>query len=1217
MKYIIIFFLFHFSLVVWGQSSNSMSAPSYGFIENKGQVRDQSNKITDDVKFILPLANNNFILKRNGFSYDTYSDEIDSTLVSGTFPTSNSSRLQKRFRRNFHRVDVQLVNSNREAEILVEGESKDVLNFFQNGFTRQRKAIQAHHYKKVTYKNIYPLIDLEFVAESSPDKPVEYNFIVHPGGNVDDIQMKYSGPTNMKVGRNQLEMKLTGRTLTERIPKSYWSKTGEQARITYKNKRESNGNIIGFGGVSGVVDKELIIDPVPELVWESRITIGVNDRIEDIFVSSTSDVYAAGNALYGGTALSTSGSYQQSIVGGFDALLIKYDENGSIDWATYFGGVTSEGFLAIGERSNGDLVMTGYSESIGIPIVVFSPTGSLIYSGGIVLNSGTVSQDLWIDQDDNIYITGSTGATDLHTPNAPQKVNQGWDGFVAKFSSSFILQWGTYFGGSSNDEAFAIEGDGNGSVAIAGYTMSPDSIATPGSFQTSFGGDTFDAFLAKYSTSGALQWSTYFGGSANDYSYTLSIDSEDNIYLGGLTNSSLLETIGPPLSVSDGFLAKFSSAGARLWSTYYHSTYVIACQIDLNNRLFISGRKWNGGFSNSIILAEFTTEGSLVNSATYNRPAGAFNSLELPIYSIGVSSDYLFLAGEILNLGGGGFQFEEFFLAKFTKPCLPSSPISVQILSSQYSCAMQFAPSRNLGCQINTYAWNFGDGNTATTRNPVHKYLAPGTYTVSLQINYSCGGCAADTTITKQITYSPQPVVLEDTLVEVSTQLKPSVLSASASTFSDTWLLQHEASALADANPFVNGSSGVWRNAASFVYNTNRQYSAPLNLATDGTFSLKQFDWETADFEVVPDWIKATSMTEYSPFSYELENKDVLGVYTAALYDYGGHLPSANGVNMRNKEMAFTGFEFVAASSNNTTPGLTGNLLFGSNPTPDYLIYTINSARGNIAIVEAPVSALDVPAKISLSTTGAASSNSEGRNQVFYGNQIVCLQAHPTRDDWSVVVFRDANSGLWSGRVRLSLEATPNFVPVFDSVRSAHTGKKSLKIQGANQTYKQPILRLDSAKQYVVSAWVAVAGSQPSTPVLANDLGIVVTIKRRNGTTVSTTVVEPTGPIIEGWQQVKGVFACDINNAQVELTFKTGSQGTAWYDDLRIHPEKGNMKSYVYDLKDYRLRAILDEENFASLFYYDAEGNLHITKKETREGIKTINENISYQVERE
>jgi hypothetical protein len=57
------------------------------------------------------------------------------------------------------------------------------------------------------------------------------------------------------------------------------------------------------------------------------------------------------------------------------------------------------------------------------------------------------------------------------------------------------------------------------------------------------------------------------------------------------------------------------------------------------------------------------------------------------------------------------------------------------------------------------------------------------------------------------------------------------------------------------------------------------------------------------------------------------------------------------------------------------------------------------------------------------------------------------------------------------------------------------------------------------------------------------------------------------------------------------------------------------MKSYVYDLSDFKLRAILDEENFASIFFYDKEGNLYLTKKETEEGVKTITQNISYQVE--
>jgi hypothetical protein len=105
------------------------------------------------------------------------------------------------------------------------------------------------------------------------------------------------------------------------------------------------------------------------------------------------------------------------------------------------------------------------------------------------------------------------------------------------------------------------------------------------------------------------------------------------------------------------------------------------------------------------------------------------------------------------------------------------------------------------------------------------------------------------------------------------------------------------------------------------------------------------------------------------------------------------------------------------------------------------------------------------------------------------------------------------------------------------------------------------------------------------------------------------------GTIIEGWQQVKGTFICPIDKPTIQLTFRPGDGGIAYYDDLRLQPEKGNMKAYVYNVLDYRLQAILDEENYASFFYYDAEGNLYLTKKETERGIKTITENVSYQIE--
>ena len=158
-------------------------------------------------------------------------------------------------------------------------------------------------------------------------------------------------------------------------------------------------------------------------------------------------------------------------------------------------------------------------------------------------------------------------------------------------------------------------------------------------------------------------------------------------------------------------------------------------------------------------------------------------------------------------------------------------------------------------------------------------------------------------------------------------------------------------------------------------------------------------------------------------------------------------------------------------------------------------------------------------------------------------------------------------------------------------------------------------MQLDSAKTYVVNAWVSVNNMHLLTPQLAEGISLEVILKNKDDQTVLSTSFAPQGQIVEGWQQLKGSFVCPDKETTLELNFNPGNAVTVWFDDLRLHPELGNMRSYVYDLKDYRLQAVLDEENFASYFYYDEEGNLYLTKKETERGIKTISENVSYILE--
>jgi uncharacterized repeat protein (TIGR01451 family) len=550
-------------------------------------------------------------------------------------------------------------------------------------------------------------------------------------------------------------------------------------------------------------------------------------------------------------------------------------------------------------------------------------------------------------------------------------------------------------------------------------------------------------------------------------------------------------------------------------------------------------------------------------------------------------------------------------LAEVTVPV--TGLASLDIRYRKYICAYKFNSviDQTGNCALATFSWNFGDGGTSLDREPFHAFERPGTYNVSLIVNFDCGGCSGTQSRQIQVVIGPNETIFKDTIIDVLTDIRKQVIQVSAATFADAWPTQHIDDDLIGKPGFLNGSQGVWRNEAEFIYKTTRRASDTVNLAKDGTFTLDHFNWEQAELNAIPGWIKANTMTQYSPYSYDLENRDVLGIYSSALYDYGGHLPSANGANMRNSEMAFTSFEYIDGKSS-------GNWIFGNEALPTYYLYNVRTASGNGAVVEASLKELEDVEKVDVIAKGLV------RRGFFYrlrynflkDNEIVCMQPYPQHPEWSIIVLKHAPfKSLWRGRIKVNNEIVPIISPDIDQ-QVAHSGTRSLTVSTVPKEFKQNLLQLDSGKRYVVNAWVTAKNPNVLTPRLADSLGFDVVIRNKNEQIISTYRCRPSGPVVEGWQQVKGTFTyTGGRGATLELKFYPGSTGQAWYDDLRLHPEKGNMKSYVYDLKDYRLRAVLDEENFASFYFYDAEGNLYLMKKETEGGIKTLSENVNSMVD--
>jgi hypothetical protein len=162
--------------------------------------------------------------------------------------------------------------------------------------------------------------------------------------------------------------------------------------------------------------------------------------------------------------------------------------------------------------------------------------------------------------------------------------------------------------------------------------------------------------------------------------------------------------------------------------------------------------------------------------------------------------------------------------------------------------------------------------------------------------------------------------------------------------------------------------------------------------------------------------------------------------------------------------------------------------------------------------------------------------------------------------------------------------------------------------------------RPDPNKRYWVSAWVKVINSetvpQSSIPqVISYDNGLDATTAGIQlefiGSSPSTIYFRPSGDIIEGWQRIAGEFTTPNGATEVNIKLVNPTSDAAYFDDVRIHPFNGSMKSYVNDPETFWLTAELDDNNYATFYEYDMEGKLIRIKKETEKGIVTIKENRS------
>lgn len=351
-------------------------------------------------------------------------------------------------------------------------------------------------------------------------------------------------------------------------------------------------------------------------------------------------------------------------------------------------------------------------------------------------------------------------------------------------------------------------------------------------------------------------------------------------------------------------------------------------------------------------------------------------------------------------------------------------------------------------------------------------------------------------------------------------------------------------------DPYAYGIRGIWRPLRSYAYNTTRDQVDDIRL--DGVFAtFDPFPWANPSL-IDPEWITAATVTKYSPYGFELENRDANGIYSSALYEFNKTLNTAVASNAQYKEIAFESFEDVL------------------NPSQ----CEENSDHWGF---------MDQAQTAYVSSTRAHS-----------GKQSLYLADGQTLSITSEITDSDCEQSNIDSRL---------FVPDDDP-----NTEYQLDDCDCNGLFSP-----NDDKKYLLMAWVKQEDLiNPTINTVSEFQSPNISVSAFDGVSTTSLVTSQVadGPVIDGWQRVYIVFTIPAGTESITVTF--GNSNTVasndYFDDIRIQPFDANMVTYVYDPMTYRLVAQLDANNFAMFYIYDEQGGLEKMKVETKDGIKTVKE---------
>lgn len=575
------------------------------FIQNKGQWDSR-------VEYKGDFSTGSFFLEKDGFTVLLHNPEdlkVIAEQLHGHGPASLSNNEQLIL--NSHAYKVKFLGGSSFVQNVPDKIQPYHNNYFI-GSDRNKWASGCQIAQAVTYQNIYPDIDIRYYSDAGK---LKYDIIVHPGGNVNAIAMKYTGADKIEVKNKELLVTTSVGPVRELYPYSYQAQEGKQRNIDCKYVIKDN--IVRFKIDDYDRQSTLVIDP--QLIFSTFTGSTQENWGYTATPAPDGSFYAGGIALNGGGGFPVSpGAYQTVFSGGanedpngpYDMAIIKFSANGANRlYATYLGGSGNEQPHSMICDAQGNLIIAGRSSSSNYPVTV-----PRVGNGGgydIVVTKLTANGSALMG---SIKIGGS-GADGVNIRGkyiAPDGADATRRNYGDDARSEVILD-------AANNIYVASCTQSSGPESTGGFPIRNSNIQTVfGGGNSGFNHFPQDGVILKFTPNlSAVLFSTYFGGGGDDACFVLSLNPvTGDLYVAGGTNSSDLPgnksgVLQPTFQggETDGFVTQIKNDGSAIIKTTYQGTsgndLVYGIQVDKLGFPYIMGTttgNWtviNATYSNS------------------------------------------------------------------------------------------------------------------------------------------------------------------------------------------------------------------------------------------------------------------------------------------------------------------------------------------------------------------------------------------------------------------------------------------------------------------------------------------------------------------------------------------------------------------------------------------------------------------------------------------